>query len=29
LLGLRVDVLTPGDLPAQFRHQVLSHARPL
>ena len=29
LMGLRVDVLTPGDLPPQFRDQVLAEARPL
>ena len=29
LLGIRVDVLTPGDLPAAFRQQVLQEARPL
>ena len=29
LLGMRVDVLTPGDLPAHFRQQVLQEARPL
>lgn len=29
LLGIRVDVLTPGDLPAKFRQQVLQEARPL
>ena len=29
LLGIRVDVLTPGDLPAKFRHQVLQEARPI
>jgi hypothetical protein len=29
LLGVPVDVLTPGDLPAKFRDQVLSEARPL
>ena len=29
LLGVRVDLLTPGDLPATFRAQVLSEARPL
>jgi predicted nucleotidyltransferase len=29
LLGIPVDVLTPGDLPAKFRHQVLQDARPL
>lgn len=26
LLGVRVDLLTPGDLPQSFRHQVLSSA---
>lgn len=29
LLGLRVDVLTPGDLPLKFRQQVLAQAQPL
>lgn len=29
LLGVRVDVLTPGDLPAKFRQQVLSEAQPV
>lgn len=29
LLGIPVDVLTPGDLPAKFRQQVLREARPL
>lgn len=29
LLGVRVDLLTPGDLPTAFREQVLSEARPL
>lgn len=29
LLGLRVDLLTPGDLPAKFRQHVLSQAQPL
>ncbi|EXI89797.1 MAG: Nucleotidyltransferase domain protein [Candidatus Accumulibacter regalis] len=29
LLGIRVDVLTPGDLPTRFRQQVLREARPL
>lgn len=27
LLGIRVDLLTPGDLPSKFRAQVLSEAR--
>lgn len=27
LLGVPVDVLTPGDLPLRFRSQVLSQAR--
>lgn len=27
LLGIPVDVLTPGDIPAKFRAQVLSEAR--
>lgn len=29
MLGLRVDVLTPKDLPARFRDQVLAEAQPL
>ncbi len=29
LMGLRVDVLTPGDLPPQFRDKVLAEARPV
>lgn len=29
LLGISVDVLTPGDLPAKFRQQVLQEARPI
>ncbi len=29
LLGVRVDVKTPGDLPERFRHVVLKEARPL
>lgn len=29
LLGVRVEVLTPGDLPPKFRQQVLSEARPV
>lgn len=29
LLGVPVDVLTPGDLPAKFRAQVLAEARPV
>jgi predicted nucleotidyltransferase len=29
LMGLRVDVLTPKDLPAKFRDQVLAEARAL
>jgi uncharacterized protein len=27
MLGVRVDVLTPGDLPAKFRGQVIRDAR--
>jgi uncharacterized protein len=27
LLGVRVDVLTPGDLPIKFRAQVVAQAR--
>jgi predicted nucleotidyltransferase len=29
LLGVRIDLLTPGDLPAKFRDQVLAEARPV
>jgi len=29
LLGVRVDLLTPGDLPPKFREQVLAEARPV
>jgi predicted nucleotidyltransferase len=29
LLGVRVDVLTPGDLPSKFREKVLSEAKPV
>lgn len=29
LLGVRVDLLTPGDLPPKFRAQVLHEAQPL
>lgn len=29
LLGVQVDVLTPGDLPQKFRDQVLSEAQPV
>ncbi len=29
LLGIQVDLLTPGDLPAKFRAQVLAEALPL
>ncbi|SBT03636.1 DNA polymerase, beta-like region [Candidatus Accumulibacter aalborgensis] len=29
LLGIPVDVLTPGDLPEKFRQQVLQEARAL
>ncbi len=29
LLGIRVDLLTPGDLPLKFRDQVLAEARPV
>jgi predicted nucleotidyltransferase len=28
ILGVPVDLLTPGDLPAKFRDQVLAQARP-
>ncbi len=29
LLGVHVDLLTPGDLPVKFRAQVLAEARPV
>ena len=29
LLGVSVDLLTPGDLPVKFRDQVLAEARPV
>ncbi len=29
LLGVHVDLLTPGDLPPKFRAQVLAEARPV
>lgn len=29
LLGVPVEVLTPGDLPPKFRQRVLSEARPV
>lgn len=29
LLGVQVDLLTPGDLPLKFRAQVLAEARPV
>lgn len=29
LLGVRVEVVTPGDLPGSFREQVLSEAQPV
>ena len=29
LLGVPVDVVTPGDLPLKFRHRVLHEARPV
>ncbi|OGB12664.1 MAG: nucleotidyltransferase [Burkholderiales bacterium RIFCSPLOWO2_12_67_14] len=29
LMGVRVDVLTPGDLPPKFREKVLAEARPV
>jgi len=29
LLGLRVDVLTPGSLPERFRQNVLEEAQPV
>jgi predicted nucleotidyltransferase len=29
LLGVRVDLLTPGDLPLKFRAEVLAQAQPV
>lgn len=29
LLGVRVDLLTPGDLPGKFRAQVIAEAQPV
>lgn len=29
LLGIHVDLLTPGDLPSKFRDQILAEARPV
>ena len=29
MLGIRVDLLTPGDLPLKWRGQVLAEARPV
>ncbi len=29
LLGIHVDLLTPGDLPPKFRDQVVAEARPV
>ncbi|AMO73748.1 MULTISPECIES: nucleotidyltransferase family protein [Pseudomonas] len=29
VLGVRVDLLTPGDIPVKFRAQLLSEARPV
>ncbi len=29
LLGVQVDLLTPGDLPAKFREQVVAEAAPV
>jgi uncharacterized protein len=29
LLGVRVDLLTPGDLPVKFREQVMAEALPV
>ena len=29
LLGVRVDLLTPGDLPPKFRAKVLAEAQPI
>lgn len=28
-LGIRIDVLTPGDLPERFREQVMREAQPV
>lgn len=29
VLGIRIDLLTPGDLPQKFRAKVLAEARPV
>ncbi|CAD6872245.1 nucleotidyltransferase family protein [Methylomonas fluvii] len=29
LLTVRVDLVTPGDLPPKWRHQILSEAQPI
>lgn len=29
LLGVRVDLLTPGDLPSRFRETLINEARPV
>lgn len=29
LLGIRVDLLTPADLPSKYRDQILAEARPV
>ena len=29
MLGVRVDLLTPGDLPERFRAEVLAQAQPV
>jgi predicted nucleotidyltransferase len=29
ILGVRVDLLTPGDLPLKFRDRVLAEAKPI
>ncbi|THB69446.1 MAG: nucleotidyltransferase [Gammaproteobacteria bacterium] len=29
MLGVRVDLLTPGDLPAKFRDKVIAQAKPI
>ena len=29
LLGIKVDLKTPGDLPVQFRQKVVADARPI
>lgn len=29
IVGVRVDLLTPGDLPPRFRDQVIAQAKPI